>query len=272
MQRSHESGVRKGSVPMRDRLKRLIRQSKPAPPRPPERKKLLFQHMPDVLYAIGDVHGHLELLLKLEQLIAADAKKEPGEKALILLGDYVDRGPASADVIAHVMKPSRHGLRTFQLAGNHEEIMLDFLKSPSPDHAWLRFGGVDTLRSYGIDELPPAREDLHALLRAKIPEAHVRFLESLPSLIAFPDLCFTHGGTDPDVDLKDQLDEVLLWKRPDADPVPLPYLLVHGHTPVKRAEITPARVNVDTGAYATGILSAVKIKKSGEIFIVSCSR
>ena len=257
---------------MRDRLKRLIGQGKTPKPRPPERRKLLFQHMPDVLYAIGDVHGHLDLLMKLEALIAKDAAREEGEKALILLGDYVDRGPASAGVIAHVMKPARLGMRVFQLAGNHEEIMLDFLKNPVGDHAWLRFGGVDTLRSYGIEELPDDREALDALLRAKIPEDHIRFLETLPSLIAFPDLCFTHGGTDPDADLKDQRDEVLLWKRPDPEVPPLPYLLVHGHTPVPRAEIVPGRVNVDTGAYATGVLSGVKIKKSGEIFIASCSR
>lgn len=257
---------------MRDRLKRLIGQNKPAPPRPPERQKLMFKHMPETLYAIGDVHGHLDLLIKLEALIAKDAAQEPGEKVLILLGDYVDRGPSSADVITHIMKPARHGLRTFHLAGNHEEIMLDFLKDPSHEHAWLRFGGLETLRSYGLETIPKQREELVDLLQAEIPEEHVRFLESLPSLIAFPDLCFTHGGTDPEVDLKDQVDEVLLWRRPADAAITLPYLLVHGHTPVERAEVTAGRVNVDTGAFATGVLTAVKIKKSGEIFIVSCSR
>lgn len=268
----NDGGSRKGSVPMRDRLKSLIRPARKAPLRPPERQKLLFQHMPDVIYAIGDVHGHLDLLLKLEALIGQDAKSEAGEKVLILLGDYIDRGPASAEVIEHVMRPARQGLRTFQLAGNHEEIMLDFLANPAPDHPWLRFGGTEALRSYGIEELPRQREALEALLRDRIPETHRRFLEALPSMIAFPDLCFAHGGTDPDVELKDQLDEVLLWKRPDDQTGPQPYLLVHGHTPVQRAEVTPTRVNVDTGAYATGVLSAVKIKKSGEIFIVSCTR
>lgn len=236
------------------------------------RRKLFFDGMPDVIYAIGDVHGCLDLLLRLEAIIAKDAAGEPGEKVLITLGDYVDRGPQSSDVIEHLIGLGENGwLKTIHLAGNHEEVMLDFLERPSHDHDWLRFGGREALLSYGIRQLPDTRAEMMALLHGTIPASHLMFLANLPSLASFPDLCFVHGGIDTRIDLHDQRDEVLLWKRPSPNPVAASYLVVHGHTPVDRVDIGEGRINVDTGAYATGVLSAVKIKKTGEIYVVSCS-
>jgi serine/threonine protein phosphatase 1 len=237
-----------------------------------QRPKLFSDDLPDVIYAIGDIHGCLDLLKRLEAIIERDAANEPGEKVLITLGDYVDRGPYSAAVIEHLIGMPRKGWgRTIHLAGNHEEVMLDFLDKPALDHKWLRFGGKETLLSYGIRQLPETRADMMDLLRETIPDSHVLFLANLPSLASFPDLCFVHGGIDTSVDLTQQRDDVLLWKRPGGSTVAAPYLVIHGHTPVEKVDIGDGRVNIDTGAYATGLLSAVKIRKSGEIFVVSCS-
>lgn len=258
---------------MLGRLRQMFGQPKRREPeeRVRERRKIFEDHLPDVIYAIGDTHGCLDLLKRLEAVIAKDAATEAGEKVLMTLGDYVDRGPQSSGVLDHLMSSAGRGWSTtIHLAGNHEDVMLDFLENPSQDHQWLRFGGRETLLSYGIRHLPENRMQMMEVLRASIPDSHVLFLADLPSMASFPDLCFVHAGVDTSVELKDQRDSVLLWKRPSADTPAAPYLVVHGHTPVEKVEIGDGRVNIDTGAYATGVLSAVKIRKSGEIYVVSC--
>ncbi len=234
-----------------------------------DRQKLFLDIRPDVIYAIGDIHGCLDQLLRLEAKIVADAAAETGDKHLFMLGDYVDRGPDSAGVLDHISMRSKHGIATHHLAGNHEDVMLDFLRHPHGDHEWLRFGGTQTLNSYGIYTFPENRRGFAHVLKAHIPEEHITFLESLPSLISVADICMVHAGIDSAIDLKDQKDSVLLWKRPqDNGDGPGP-LVVHGHTPVPAVEIHPFRINVDTGSYATGLLSAVKIKKTGEISVIA---
>lgn len=236
-----------------------------------QRTKLHFSTTPDVVYAIGDVHGCLPLLKRLEDIIQEDAEAETGEKALVRLGDYVDRGPDSAAVLDHLTSPSNFSFQTLNLAGNHEEMMLDFLVRPHPQHQWLQFGGRETLSSYGIYKIPSSLRELETTLKAHVPDEHLTFLGELPSMIRFPEVCLVHGGIDPQSTLDDQIDEVLLWKRPSPRIENLPFLLVYGHTPVARLEIKGSCINVDTGAYATGMLSAVKICKQGEISFFSCN-
>lgn len=258
---------------MLGRLRQMFGQPKREEPRERvrERRKIFRDEMPDVIYAIGDTHGCLDLLTRLEAIIEKDAASESGTKVLVTLGDYVDRGPHSSGVLDHLVSKAGTGWSsTIHLAGNHEDVMLDFLEKPSHDHQWLRFGGRETLLSYGIRHLPESRLEMMDLLRRSIPDSHVLFLADLPSLASFPDLCFVHGGVDTSIELKDQRDDVLLWKRPADDATPASYLIVHGHTPVEKVAIGEGRVNIDTGAYATGMLSAVKIRKSGEIYVVSC--
>ncbi len=238
---------------------------------PQQRAKLHFDTMPDVVYAIGDVHGCLSLLQRLEEIIERDAEGEEGKKVLVRLGDYVDRGPESAAVLDRLSARSKLPFDTLNLAGNHEEVMLDFLLKPHPQHQWLRFGGLETLNSYGIYKIPGHARDLETVLRAHVPDEHIDFLGKLPSLVHFPDLCLVHGGVDAKRDLDAQKDDVLLWKRPSGDVENYPFLLVHGHTPVEKVEIVGTRVNVDTGAYATGLLSGVKVRKTGEISVLSCN-
>jgi serine/threonine protein phosphatase 1 len=238
------------------------------------RPKLFFDHRPDVIYAIGDVHGCHSLLLKLEQSILRDAATVPGEKWIVLLGDYVDRGPASAAVLAHLLSPVPAGFKRVCLAGNHEGLMLSYLDDPDPGHFWLGLGGRDTLHSYGIDNVTERRSSMKALLEHRVPSEHVDFLRTAPSLLSVPHFTFVHGGIRPGIPLAQQVDQDLLWLRPDLDKAkaaPADFVTIHGHTPIRNVALNAGRVNVDTGAYATGILSCVRIDRGNRISKLSVS-
>jgi serine/threonine protein phosphatase 1 len=224
-------------------------------PLPKQRRKLFFDKAPDHIYAVGDVHGYDDTLGRLEDLIVADGARRAGTKWLVMLGDYVDRGPKSSAVLTRLTTRPLVGIRRICLTGNHEAVMLDFLGNPSADHQWLRLGGLETLSSYG-------REEQKTLLRSLIPVAHVAFLESLPSMLQVPGYCFVHAGLKKGVAPADQKDADLLWLRPvasDNTAVTNGFVTVHGHTPVARAEIGGQRINVDTGIYMSGVLSAVRL-------------
>lgn len=230
-------------------------------PSPQQRRKLFFDRAPDHIYAVGDVHGHDDTLGRLEDLIVADSARRDGTKWLVMLGDYVDRGPKSSAVLTRLTTRPLAGIRRVCLAGNHEAVMLDFLGNPSPDHRWLRLGGLETLSSYGLNRLPTGREEQKRLLQSLIPAAHVAFLESLPSLLQVPGYCFVHAGLKKGVAPADQKDTDLLWLRPSASEADATsgFVTVHGHTPVARVEIGAGRINVDTGIYMSGVLSAVRL-------------
>lgn len=234
------------------------------------RQKLFSSERPDVVYAIGDVHGCLDLLHSLQNKIEEDARQETGSKWLIMLGDYVDRGPKSSLVLEELRQPMRGDIQRYCLAGNHEETMLDFIRNPSHDHLWLDFGGVETLRSYGMREIPSDGRHLRALVQQHIPRHHIDFIATLPSLIAVPGLCFVHAGVVNGVPLEQQQDKHLLWIRPNEQAAPTiqnQFLTVHGHTPIKQVALVNNRLNLDTGAFMTGRLSAVKIKRDGAITV-----
>ena len=243
-------------------LQQLLARSAPA--RQGERPRLRAQSDPAIVYAVGDVHGCLELLVQLEDLILADAAAYSGEKWLVMLGDYVDRGPQSAGVIEHLLAPAPQGFDRLTLAGNHEAMMLDFLAAPSERHHWLELGGRQTLHSYGLP--PPALRGLSAkgartIVESCIPAAHRSFLEEAPSLFETPTTIFVHAGLRPGLPLLAQSDDDLLWVRPDetTDYAPFGKRVVHGHTPVPRPLLLPSRINIDTGAFATGRLTAVRL-------------
>ncbi|KQO77619.1 metallophosphoesterase [Rhizobium sp. Leaf262] len=238
----------------------------------PEMRRKLFSHdRPDIVYAIGDVHGCFDLLLALQRKILDDAAQHHGSKWIVMLGDYVDRGPKSSSVIHELLKPMTGDIERFCLAGNHEATMLDFLRNPRRDHLWLEFGGVETLRSYGISEIPHDTRKLNALLQEAIPGDHIAFISALPSLLAVPGLCFVHAGVLNGVPLQRQDDKHLLWIRPKEQTNPGAdnlFLTVHGHTPVRTVSLTDNRLNVDTGAFMTGRLSAVRITRQGDITVM----
>lgn len=232
----------------------------------PKRPRLFFEARPQVIYAIGDVHGRYDLLARMEREIEDDAVRFPGHKWIVLLGDYVDRGPGSAHVLDHLLRPPPTFFSRYCLAGNHEQLMLSYLAEPHPHHAWLSLGGRETLRSYGVEQILERRSMLPILAR-KIPAEHVRFLQTAPVLLSVPGFVFVHAGLRPGVPLSQQSDQDMLWIRPKDELLPpaTEFLTIHGHTPVGEVRAQSGRINIDTGAFATGILSCVRILQNGKI-------
>jgi len=218
------------------------------------------------VYAIGDVHGCLDLLLALERLIVADAEELPGRKLIVMLGDYVDRGPASSQVLDHLVAPPPAGFERICLAGNHEVAMLDYLDGRIALADWMKLGAGPTLLSYGMDPerlgtLYPSARQVDEVIRSAIPAAHIAFLRSLPILIEAKRYIFVHAGLRPELDLDRQSDEDLVFIRSafyDKAHLMKKYV-VHGHTPVREAKLEGTRINVDTGAFFSGRLTALRI-------------
>lgn len=212
----------------------------------------------DIVYAIGDVHGRLDLLKAARtRLLRHDQGRQ---NPVILLGDYVDRGPDSCGVIELLMNWKRG--RVFCLKGNHEAMMIEAYRRRDAEslETWLMFGGDATLRSYGAETLNQFSLDL-------IPEPHIAWLEQLPTLLEDEHRVFVHGGLLPGVPIDQQRDDVLLWVRQrflqaDGDQFPDGKHVVHGHTPVwagkpdaGEPELLAHRTNLDTAAFATGVLT-----------------
>lgn len=218
------------------------------------------------VYAVGDVHGCLSELLALEDAIVRDASALPGRALIIMLGDYVDRGPASAQVLDHLAAPPPIGVERICLAGNHELAMLDYLEGRSSLTAWLRMGAESTLHSYGIDhrrliEIFRDAEQVDDAIRRSIPPAHFALLRSMPVLVETPRYIFVHAGVRPDIPLDKQTDEDLVFIRSAFFERAhlLSRYVVHGHTPVEEAGREGMRVNLDTGAFFSGRLTALRI-------------
>jgi serine/threonine protein phosphatase 1 len=230
---------------------------------------------PQIVYAIGDVHGCLDLLRHIEAEIAADAPPG-GEAWIVVLGDVIDRGPASAQVLDHLLGRPPAGLRRLCLRGNHESLMLAFLRQPRGHSEWFEMGGLETLASYGmpvgnIHELSSRR--LENLVMSHIPNEHVSFLEGLPLAIEMPDWVFVHAGLKPGRAISSQREGDLLWYRDDFAETyeGLGKVVVHGHTPVDTPMMTRYRIDVDTGAYYSGRLSAVRLSHTDPPRILSVS-
>jgi serine/threonine protein phosphatase 1 len=218
------------------------------------------------VYAIGDVHGRLDLLLPLLAHIRDDsAARADADSHVVLLGDLVDRGPYSAETVEYAIS----GLPSFAtfhiLMGNHEEAMLRAL-DPLEDRAtnlWLKFGGYETLASYGMpvaqlgEELPPAET-----LRHYIPERHRQFLDSLPDAIRFGDYVLVHAGIRPGIALEDQNPSDMRWIRQEflASKGDHGAFIVHGHSISTDPDLQPNRMGIDTGAYRSGILTALGLE------------
>ncbi len=216
-----------------------------------------------VIYAIGDIHGRADLLCDLHGRIDADWRAKPVERRLeVYLGDYVDRGPDSAAVIA-LLRERASQTRTMPLAGNHEAMLLHFLDGRIPDRDWLAFGGAATALSYGVN---PARETvLSAALSRAIPLEDVQFLRSLMPSFQYGPYFFVHAGVMPNRPLDRQVADDLLWiRKPFLDHHgPFGAIVVHGHTPTDAPDFRQNRINLDTGAYATHRLTCLRIDVTG---------
>lgn len=235
-----------------------------------------------LIYAIGDVHGRLDLLDPLLAQISADAERAdaPGRPVLVFVGDYVDRGVASKGVIDTVIDLSREGrFEVCALKGNHEEAMLTFLQDPHFGPTWSEHGGAQTLVSYGVTA-PMLRMDDEQWEAARqafaeaLPIDHLKFLQSLSLTVTFGDYLFVHAGLRPGIALEDQAEHDLLWIRQEFLNAPKPFgkIVVHGHTPAEEAYLGPHRLGIDTGAYATGVLTAVRLEGADQRLIQASVR
>lgn len=220
------------------------------------------------IYAIGDVHGCLDLLKRLEDRIEQSARDHGLNAGVIFLGDYIDRGPDSKGVIEHLSRGSFAGLPAGFLLGNHEDILLEAMAQPALVRDWLRWGGMATLASYGVAlpaNLDPVERDheIAQSMRAAMPAHHRDFLSNLELQFRVGDYLFVHAGIRPGRTLaKQSRHDMLTIREPFlSSGKALPVRVVHGHSVGFEAQILPCRIGIDTGAYATGRLSAVLLER-----------
>lgn len=214
------------------------------------------------LYAIGDVHGRLDLLTAMHRRIGDDlASDPPADWRIIHLGDYVDRGPDSKGVIDFLIGAQLRDGRNLAVRGNHDVGLIDFLNDPDPRGLFAMFGGDATARSYGIEK-PDFRDPAIAEeLKRLVPDAHRRFIANLSFSQTFGDFFFCHAGVRPGVPLTRQALRDLMWIRGEFHNWPELFekVIVHGHTPHHEPEVLANRVNLDTEAWRSGVLTALAI-------------
>jgi serine/threonine protein phosphatase 1 len=225
------------------------------------------------IYAIGDVHGRADLLAGLFACIDRDVAAKPAFRAIeVLLGDYIDRGPQSREVLDILVSRKRSHAMVC-LKGNHETYIRDFLRDPAALAQWRLFGGFETLVSYGVTPSINASEreqrELAADFARALPSSHRRFLADLKRSFACGDYFFAHAGVRPGVPLSQQHEQDLLWIREDflLHEGSFGGIVIHGHTPVSEPDIRPNRINIDTGAYATGRLTCLVLQGEDMTFI-----
>ncbi|WP_253190449.1 metallophosphoesterase family protein [Sphingomonas sp. LM7] len=225
-------------------------------------------------YAIGDIHGRLDLLRELTAKIEADLAARPVDRNyIIFLGDFIDRGPDSAAVIEFLRNYRGRGSRMVFLAGNHEEFFLRVLNGETGilDN-WLEYGGRECVRSYGLspDRLTTLEEqDALETLRGAIPSDHLKFLNELSDTFRFGDYLFVHAGIRPGVALEDQSRRDLRWIREPflSDSIDHGFVVVHGHTIVEKIVERRNRIAIDTGAYRTGVLTCLVIDAAEKTYL-----
>ncbi len=224
------------------------------------------------LYAIGDIHGRLDLLEALLAKISADrAAHEAARHKLIFLGDYVDRGNHSRELLDLFSQGPIDGFETIYLRGNHEDFLLRFLDDSKGGSNWLYYGGANTLISYGI-QASPLEADPNRLiaiqqkLRAALPDSHLTFLRGLEFSYVVGDYFFVHAGVRPGTALAEQSKEDLLWIRDKflASTADHGSVVVHGHSVRMRPEMLANRIGIDTGAYDTGVLTCLVLQGEGQ--------
>ena len=218
------------------------------------------------IYAIGDIHGRADLLEALLRQIDADCTLYPSSRPIVVfLGDYIDRGPASRQVLDLLLGCQRTKEAVF-LRGNHDNFVRRFLSSPAVLDEWRLYGGLETLVSYGlkpsINPGVPEQRQLAKELEKSTPERHLEFLDSLNLSFNCGDFLFVHAGIRPGVSIRKQKEEDLLWIREEFLSCEQRFekFVVHGHTPVRAPDIRSNRINIDTGAFATGRLTCIVIE------------
>jgi len=220
-------------------------------------------------YVVGDIHGRLDLLDKLLDGIHHELKRRHARKTLLVfVGDLIDRGPKSAQVVERLRTYSHRGVKTVFILGNHEEVLLRILAGDkSLIDSWLKFGGLQCLESYGVDAAGLKKrpvEDILGEIQRAVPEQHKEFLEGFVDSCRFGDYLFVHAGIRPGVEIDQQRQSDLRWIREPFlfDETDHGFVVVHGHTIRPEVEIRPNRIGIDTGAYRSGVLTALAIEGS----------
>lgn len=227
------------------------------------------------IYAIGDIHGRADLLRRLHGKIAADmAKGAPERLVLVYLGDYVDRGPDSFEVIDLLINDPIPGFEAVYLKGNHEDFLLRFIDAKDRGETWLMNGAPATLASYGIDvfgiadrflDMEAVRDDFQAAL----PASHLRFLRNLTLSHRAGDYLFVHAGIRPDVPVDEQDPFDMMWIRDEflCSGMNFGVVVVHGHSQTHAPESFENRIGIDTGAYRSGVLTCLVLEGGGQRFL-----
>ncbi|MCP1845582.1 serine/threonine protein phosphatase 1 [Bradyrhizobium sp. USDA 4524] len=225
------------------------------------------------LYVIGDIHGRSDLLDKIADLIRQDLADRPVADAFtITLGDYVDRGPDSRGVLDRL---TRNTFPTpyVPLKGNHEEMLQLFLVDPEIGADWRRWGGLETIQSYGVSAstlmIGKGFEQTSRAFRAAVPDEHLAFISSLKLSISVGKYFLCHAGVRPGIPLDQQRPTDLLWIRDEflSSKTDFGKIVVHGHAPVEEPEVRPNRINVDTGAFTTGCLSCLVLERDAQRYL-----
>lgn len=215
-----------------------------------------------VHYGVGDIHGMRGLLDNLLDLIEADAAASDERAVVVFLGDLVNRGPSSRQVLERLMEgPRRSGDRWITLRGNHDQLLLDAVagKSEAAFRQWMQKGGIETLASYGVGR----KEASLSRARRAIPLEHLSFLDGLPFYFRAGAHLFVHAGIDPRRPFDRQSEAAMMTIREPflRESHLLPFTVVHGHVPSPGGPVVAAqRIGVDTGAYASGVLTAVALR------------
>ena len=222
------------------------------------------------VYAVGDIHGWASLLDQLREMILADAAASTAEdKVIVYLGDYIDRGPDSRGVIERLLEAPLPGFESVHLLGNHETMMLEFLENGKNSALWGYNGGDATLESYDLPAGLATSAAGPERGREAIPAAHVDFLSGLPRHHREGDYLFVHAGIRPGVPLERQREDDLIWIREPflESEEDFGMVVVHGHTPRRAVQLRDNRIGIDTGVFATGILTCLVLEGDRRAFL-----
>lgn len=240
-----------------DRTLRRLRRNKTRKPSVPADKRV---------YAVGDIHGRLDLLDEILERISEDRRSFPGECEIIFLGDYINRGPASARVLDRLCSISTRSPRYRFLMGNHEEIFLRVLNQENGMlKLFIHMGGRQTVLNYGVSEdryRTASYDDLENLLKDSVPDEHRTFLTGLEHQVVIGDYVFVHAGVDVNKDIHEQDPKVTRWIRSEFthSDQQCEKTIIYGHTVYEEVDQRGCRIGIDTGAYASGKLTAIALE------------
>jgi len=226
------------------------------------------------VYCIGDIHGRYDLLLEIQNIIKKDTDSFVGNKELIYLGDYIDRGEYSREVIDHLIERPLSGFNTVYLRGNHEQSLLNFLEEAEVGRGWFNYGGLATLISYKvkISKIPSRKEDFEEIqenLKNTLPKEHINFFKNTDISFTLGNYYFVHAGIKPGVPLDEQRPEDQLWIRDKFVRYKKPHqkIIIHGHTITDLPDIQENRIGLDTGAYMSGKLTCLVLEADSQRII-----